>query len=257
VVVTGADLLKLFGADVANAPAGAPTAFAVVHLVGLSLAVVALGAGAWQFVRGGDLVAGGLAAGIVISLAAYMLTGHGQHAGDVREMVAVLPLGAALAGRVLGPPPAPPPRAWAAALIPALSVTGAVYLAALGYAAAQPPYLAQAQTLASWLEARGMTGGLGGYWQSNIVTVDSGGRVTVNCAWGGKGGAFVPCGWETKASDYDPATRRATFYVMQGGGSAAAQRSADRAFGSPRQVYHVAGYTVLAWDTNLLDRLGK
>ncbi len=40
--------------------------------------------------------------GIAVNLAAYMFTGHGQSTGNVREIAAVMPLGAALAGRVLG-----------------------------------------------------------------------------------------------------------------------------------------------------------
>ena len=252
-MVTGVDLLKLFGADVANAPTGAPTAFAILHLAGLGLAAWAFCAGLWQFLRGGDLVVGGLTVGIVVSLAAYLFTGHGQHAGDMREMVAVLPFGAALTGRVLGSPLLAAVRTRAGVvLIPVLSIVAIGYLAALGYAAAQPPHPVPDQALAGWLEARGMTEGLGGYWQSNIITVDSGGRVRVSCAWGGNG-AFVPCGWETRAADYDPLTRRATFYVLGAGSS---QAAVERAFGRPRRVYHVDGYTVLVWDANLLLRLG-
>ena len=33
------------------------------------------------------------------------------------------------------------------------------------------------------------------------------------------------------------------------------QLSAELTFGRPQRIYHADGYTVLVWDTNLLDKL--
>jgi hypothetical protein len=177
-----------------------------------------------------------------------MLTGHGQGVANVREIAAVMPLGAALAGRVLAGP------IRRLRLVPALSVVAVAYLLSLGYAAAQPPTPAPDQALAQWLAENQLRDGLSGYWQANIVTLDSAGRIKVSCAWGGNG-HLVPCGWETQDADYDPQRHRPTFYVLSDGGPHA-ETSLRYAFGPTQHVYHVAGYTVMVWDANLLGRLG-
>jgi len=245
--VAGQNLLDLFGADVFRARPGIEYAAAVVHLTGVLLVACAFLL-AVRHVAGSDLLVAGLAWGIAFNLAAYMLTGHGQGIANVREIAAVMPLGAALAGRVLASP------IRKLRLVPVLSVVAAAYLLSLGYAAAQPPTPAPDQALARWLAAHQLRDGLGGYWQANIVTLDSGGRIKVSCAWGGNG-SYVPCGWETQDADYDPQRYRPTFYVLSDGGQGA-EKSLKYAFGPAPRVYHVAGYTVMVWDANLLRRLG-
>ena len=73
-----------------------------------------------------------LATGIVINLAAYILSVRPVTWFDTREILVVLPFGAVLAGRLLAEPLA------RARLVPVLAGVLAGYVLALGYGAAQP-----------------------------------------------------------------------------------------------------------------------
>src|SRR5204863_9169774 len=88
-----------------------------------------------------------------------------------REMAAVLPLGAVLAGRLLGDRIAAWTRAARRWFAPVLSVLTVGYLAALGFGAAQAPATAGNEPLAGWLAAHGLTPGPARYWQANSTTV--------------------------------------------------------------------------------------
>lgn len=249
--VSAQDVLALFGADVVPAGSGAQLAAAVVHLAGVALVGWACCAAAVRLARGrlaadDELLVTGLLTGIVLNLAAYLFTGHGQSVSNVREIAAIMPFGAALAGRVLGARLLTA-RAWKLRLVPVLGVIAAGYLLALGYAAAQPPARSPYQALARWLGGHGLTDGLAGYWNANVTTLSGGGHVLVDCTWG-----RAPCTWETRGADYLPRSHRATFYIL---GNGADEASVERDFGQPRYVCRAAGFTVLVWDENMLTKL--
>jgi hypothetical protein len=192
-----------------------------------------------------------LVLGIAFSLAVYLVSAYGQSLGTQREIAAVMPLGAALAGRVLAGP-----VLRVRPLRPALAVAGAGYVLALVYGAAQGPATPANEPLAAWLSGHGLHDGLGGYWQANSTTLDSGGRVLVSFA-GLDGGRLAAASWETRQQDYDPRRRDATFVVAGGPmGVPGMAAAAERTFGPPLRVYHADGYTVLVWGSNLLWRLG-
>ncbi|MGC1755264.1 MAG: hypothetical protein WA805_19425, partial [Trebonia sp.] len=102
----GADFVHLsndapFGPQLGGLPVAVGAALAAVHLVGLALAV-------WGFFRAfryffdpGDLVSPVLATGIVINVAAFVSSIISAGIWDAREIVAVLPFGAVLAGRMV------------------------------------------------------------------------------------------------------------------------------------------------------------
>ena len=90
----------------------------------------------------------------------------------------MLPFGAVLAGRLLA---GPWPGRW---LRPVLAGLLACYVVALGYGMAQPAKFDSEQPVVAWLEAHHLTTGLGTYAESNVITMDSGGRVAVRTlAW--------------------------------------------------------------------------
>jgi hypothetical protein len=154
---------------------------------------------------------------------------------DTREIAALFPFGAVLAGRVFGP--------WLAAArlrAVALGLACACQLAALGYAVAQPPAADPARTLAGFLAARHLTCGLGTFGDGNISTLDSGGAVRLlPVSWLPPaptirpllnphpqrrlplplpGGVAVPRLYQSAASWYDPRTGFADFIVTGGAG---------------------------------------
>jgi hypothetical protein len=253
--VTFQAVLELFGANVFNATPALELVFAVLHMASAAVVIWALGLAAGRF-RSGDLLVPAFAVAIVLNVGAYMVTQYGQSLLDAREVAAVLPLGAVLAGRTLGDRFLAAERAARGWLRPALALVVAGYLAALGYCAAQPSVSPANQPLAAWLAAHRLGDGLAGYWQANSITLDSRGRVTVSAVTLAGNGGLAPYQWETDDSDYDPSLHDATFVVAGGlHPLIGAQAAAVHAFGPPRRVYHADGYTILVWNSNLLNKL--
>ena len=138
----GADFVHLsnnapFGPQLGGLPVAVGVALAAVHLVGLALAV-------WGFFRAfryffdpADLVSPVLATGIVINVAAYVPSIISAGIWDAREIVAVLPFGAVLAGRMVPPQLARLPRRVKQATAFVGVGVLACYLAGLGFGAAQ------------------------------------------------------------------------------------------------------------------------
>ena len=93
--------LNIFGANVVAAHSALELAFAVLHLAGVALAAWAACLAVLRFFRARDLLVPALAVAIVVNLAAFVHTA--QTLAATREIAAVLPLGAVLAGRLLAP----------------------------------------------------------------------------------------------------------------------------------------------------------
>ena len=259
--VTFQAVLELFGANVYNARPAIEAVFVWLHLVGVILVVGALILALGRLYRFQDLVVSVFAVAIVVNVGTYMFSSHALDILGAREIAAVLPLGAVLAGRVLAEPllalvqAAGRAKIWL--LLPALGVVAAGYLGTLAYGAAQPSAPPANQPLASWLAAHGLTNGLAGYWEANSTTLASGGRVQVSGVTVAPDGELVPYEWETDDADYNPALRDATFVVA--GGPAPlpwVQSAALRTFGRPEAIYGYDGYTIMVWGSNLLSRLG-
>jgi hypothetical protein len=251
--LAGEGLLGLYGADFSRLPLGPQTAIAAAHLVGLALAAWALGRALRRFFRCDDLLVQVLTLGILADLAAFAFSSLPRTIWDARQISAVLPFGAVLAGRLLAG------DLLRARLVPVLAVVLACYTAALGFDAAQPDVPAHDQSLADWLVAHHFTYGLSNYFEGNITTLDSGGRVhLVAVHWGAD--KSVPRAYQSEASWYDPQLHYANFVVNTGADQPPAViPSGDlrQAFGAPAKIYHDGPYTILVWNKNLLADLGR
>jgi hypothetical protein len=195
-----------------------------------------------------------MATGIVINLAAYMFSILPATWFDTREIPAVLSFGAVLAGRLLAGTLA------RARLKPVLAGVLACYAVALGYGAAQPSVTDGEHPVVGWLEAHHLRTGLGTYTESNIITLDSGGRVAVRTVSWQPTGA-VPRAYESQASWYDPGQSYANFIVSNtadGGNVSVIPRGDILALaGPPAQTYHYKTFTIMVWNHNLLADLGS
>ena len=299
--LTGWGILELYGANFTGVSGWVATLFAVAHLAGLALGIAGFAVALRRFLlprAEPDLVDSVLAVAIACNLALYVLSiepgtirGTGYNA---REIAAVLPLGAVLAGRVIGPKltrvigpkltghagcqaregretprvrseywtSSPAQTSRALLLSALLSAVLACYAAALGYGAAQPPVPPRNGVLADWLTAHHLRYGLAGV-AANITTVDSGGRVGLAVVAVSSGQVRARL-YQSKLAAYDPRLHDANFLVADvpadGAGYAPEQIPepvARRTFGPPTRVYHFHGYTVMVWDVNLLTRLGR
>ena len=251
--VTGEGLLALFGAK-PQGPAAA-LAFALLHLAGVALVAWAMVRVTRHFFSWPDMISQILLLAMVINVVAYVPSTLANATDlNAREFAVVLPFGAVLAGRTLAPGLGVGMRRWhrvaAAALL-------AGYAASLGYAAAQPSVPPANARLAEFLAAHHLTSGIGGYWESSVVTVGSDGAVTIRAVLPG---TLQPDLWEAKGSWYDPGPNRATFLVTDSAPGFfnhwQPNPAALTALGRPARTYHVGPYTVYVWNKNLLAGLG-
>ena len=265
--VVGRGLLMLFGADFLDYPVDLVL---VLHLVSVALVVVAVAVTGWHFPADVDLVAQLLLAGIVINLAVFIVSSNVSWLPTMREVDVVLPFGAALAGRQLGPRLADAlgrapgrSRAAAAGLAVALGLVGAGYAAGLVRQLTPRVPVSSQQRLAGWLAARHLDNGLGGYWQSAVIAPMSDGSVQVrqvDVDYRLNPSRLVRGVREDWAGWYDPTTETADFVVLAPSADSYPGFT-DRAaviatFGQPTATYHFDGYTILVWPgANLLAEL--
>jgi hypothetical protein len=246
-------LLILGGADFLGLRLSLSTAFIVLHVVGVCL----IGWGVWvaarRFLADRDLVAQLLVAGVAINLITYVVSTQAVTATSTREIAAVLPLAAALAGRLLAG------RLAAARLVPLLAIVALGYLAGMVHEVSQPAAPAQDQSLESWLAAHHLHTGLSGYWESNVVTLTSGNTVQIRQLALTRGGRLIPSPIESDWAWYDPAHNSANFVVLTRGVPGypgfTSRRTVLATFGPPAQTYRFGSYTVLVWHKNLLSDL--
>jgi hypothetical protein len=265
--VTGKGLLALFGALPEGTSLPAPaTAFALVHLAGVALVAWSMWRVARHFLSWPDMISQILLVAIVVNVVLYVPSTLADATDlNAREFAVVLPFGAVLAGRTLASGlrgraiaanDATEGPGWARWQQGLAAVLLAVYAASLGYAAAQPSVPAANTQLEAFLAAHHLTRGIGGYWESSVVTVTSGGAVVIRAVGPD---LLEPDMWESKFAWYDPATQRATFLVTDSASGffnhwqPAAKALAS--LGRPVRTYHVGTYTIYVWDKNLLADL--
>jgi hypothetical protein len=231
---------------------GTRTLLAAVHLVGLALAVWALGRVIRQFFGCGDLIAQILAVAILAQLVAYGISTLPYAGYQDHEIACVLPFGAVLAGRVLAD------RLTAARLLPALGVVACGYLVALGSGALQPQVPAHDQALVPWLRAHHLDAGFAAYADAGAVEIASGGTITMMVVEFHPDSVSRGTLFEEQASDFDPRLHDVNFVIStaQYGPQAFIQPSSPiRVFGKPARVYHVQDWTILVWNKNLLTEV--
>ncbi|HEY0934860.1 MAG TPA: hypothetical protein VGD91_14085, partial [Trebonia sp.] len=98
---------------------------------------------------------------------------------------------------------------------------------------------------------------------ASIVTLETGGAVTLRAVTAGPSGRLAAYRWNASAGWYDPAGPSATFLVLTAGrfvppaSSGLSARAAVSAFGRPARTEHYRGYLILVWPRgeNLLARL--
>ena len=192
-----------------------------------------------MFFRDADFVSQLLLAGIVANIAAYIPSTLADHTAlNTREIAPVLPFAAVLAGRMLGdrllsgplanvrlPRLARPGEAGTARTatggsgytlrvrllaVPLVALFG-WYSFALYHQADKPAAPNPLAPIAVFLEAHHLHYGLGGYWESSVLTVETGGDVTVRAV---TPACMQPYQWESKASWYDPSKHDANFLLL-------------------------------------------
>jgi hypothetical protein len=245
--LTVESVLTLFGADFFGLRFGLVAAVALLHLVGVILVAWAFCIAARRLASTRDRVIPILVVGIAIDLAAYAFSTQAFDLGAARDLAAVLPFGAVLAGRLI------PDRPAARTLLPALLAVLVGYTGVLAYHATRPAQPPPTQAVGTWLMANHLTDGIGNYWAANITTAATSGQVRVrpialSC------GRFAADVWESKKSWYEsPST--ATFLLLaltKGAGANGTAATATAQFGVPQRTARIGDYEVIVWNHDLL-----
>jgi hypothetical protein len=253
---------QIFGADYRGL-SGGPYYTALLHMVSVALVVLALLLLARRFFSGAALVDQVLAVAIVGNIALFVLTTAGSE--GPHEVADVAPFGAALAARMLAGPraagaraPGLPARRVRAVAYGAGIVVLAGYLGGLAHDAVQPAAPPAFARVASWLQAHHLRYGLGGYWESSIVTVQTGEQVRVRALLKATLGPDL---WLAKPAWYDPAAQQANFVVLSSvpgfKNNWEPRAVVAKVFGRPARVYNFGPYTVMVWDRNILSDLPR
>jgi hypothetical protein len=252
-------------------------ALGVLCMLATALGLVRV-AWTWRRASRADQV---LALVILINIVVYVLSPLAQPEG-YREIVAVLPCGAVLAARVLVPARlgiARPQgdgrlaafwRTRCASVAIAVAVLAA--LLPLSAAATRPsagPAIGPApfdgwgtptEPLTAWLEAHGYTYGVGSYWDSSVVSLQSGNQVQVRAISLGAGGngqgsvAREP-DWETNDLWYDAGLHDATFVVADLKIGSSSPADYEAIFGKPVATHQVDRWLIMDYRKNLLRQV--
>jgi hypothetical protein len=233
-------ILVLFGADFFGLSLTAAIV-PLMHLAGVALAGCAAGYATRRFWREADLTLQVLTASFLVVLIAFVF---GYRLG-AWEAVALLPIGAVLAGRLLTG------RLISARLLPALAAVLACYALFLAYDATRGAPFSPDQRVATWLTEHHLRYGLASYWEASSVTVDSDDYVQVRPVRTA-GERLVLTNWNAVASWYDPRLHDARFVIFRRCQGCLSLSSLRKIYGRPAHVYRVVHYLVLVWDKNLL-----
>jgi len=242
--VVGQGLLEMFGAyflpgQDSQYPIGRlGELIAVTHLVGVVLALWGACAIARRmFFRDADLISQLLLVGIVANIVAYVpSTLADATALNTREIAPVLPFAAVLAGRMLGDRvlttgPLTTVRLPRFVKPGTLGTAGASGTRSVGIRLVAVPLVLlfgwysfglfrQADTpaaptplasVAAYLEQHHLRYGVAGYWDASVLTVETGGAVTVRAV---TSSCLQPYKWESKQSWYDPKQHSANFILL-------------------------------------------
>jgi hypothetical protein len=252
---------QIFGADYRGLTGG-PYYIALLHMVSLALVALGLLIAARRFFSGATLVDQVMAVAIVANLVLFVVTSAGSE--GPHEIAVVAPFGAALAARMLAGPQASRTRAQSGPARRARAVAyaaGAVvllgYLGGLAHEAAQPASPLPTAQVASWLHNHHLRYGLGGYWESSIVTVQTDGQVKIRALLKKTMGADL---WQAKPAWYDPAGQQANFIVLSSAPGYLywePRTLIAKYFGHPARQYNVGPFTVMVWDRNLLPSIPR
>ena len=260
-----------------NVAAGVPLtgfteALAVSRLACVAVAAAGAAVAARRFFRpDADLVSQLLLAGLVLNLVAYIPSSLADASAlNAREIAPVLPFAAVLAARTLGGRLAAPltglgqGRRRDRVLAAGLAALSAWYCLGLLVVAREPAAPDPFARLEAYLEERHLSSGIGGYWDASVITVGTGGAVTIRAV---TAGCLQPYAWESSHAWYDPAAASATFLLTADGTgyfgrwlvSPAAASGLARLLppGQPAVASPGGGYQVRVYQGNVLAALPR
>jgi hypothetical protein len=242
------NVLLVYGADFFGVVFGQSAWVALLHLTGVVLVFWALAAVIRRFLAEDDQVTQMLAVAFVVVLTAYVFGVK----PDPNEVVGLLPIGAVLAGRVLGR------KVIELRLVPVLAVLFVTFAVFLGANVTWPTQVNPNRKVAFWLERHHLTYGLAGYWNASAITVETGGNVKVRPVRTYQT-SIVTTNVQTNSTWYDPNQHYASFVIWtphnRCGDVCLTKWGLKNAFGPPARVVDLGQYQILIYHWNLLTSI--
>lgn len=237
-----------FGAYLPDMQTPLDIGVAVIRLVGLALAIAAV---VFALRLTGDRVNQILAVAICVNCVAFVASTLPTDLLSARQVSVVLPLGAALAGRVMGPRLEKLQKFRPQPVLAGILV---LFVGVFAWHALQPPRPEPKREMVAWLESRGLTHGLGSYWNANDLTLMAQNRIIVAPIIGAD---FIKAyRWESKVEWYDPAKHQARFIIIDVKRPAfGSVETAVQKFGPPVETRTFEQFAILIYDKNLLEDL--
>lgn len=191
-----------------------------------------------------------LVLGIVIDLISYLFSNQPINIESTRYLLPIIIYGAILAGRLEIPD--------FKGNIHKIIIMGIclVYLISFLPRLSAPIPFAKEVELVHFLEANNLEDGYGAYWNSHIVTVESNNDIKVRpVVWNGSD--IAPFNWLSSEKWYtDENTARFLVFDSSNWGNVNLD-NAKKTFGKPAGVYKVEDYTILVWNYNISQKLGR
>jgi hypothetical protein len=242
------NVFLVFGSDFFGQVFGRSVVVAIIHLVGVVLVAWALAHVIRRFYVEDDQIVQMLAVAFVVVLAAYIFGTK----PDSNEIVGLLPIGAVLAGRVLGA------KVISNRLVPALAVVFVACSVLLLHNATSKAHFNPNQRVATWLHRHHLNYGLAGFWNASSITLETSGNVKVRPVRTYQD-TVVAANFESNSTWYDPSKHYANFLVWTNSPSCGdlclTRRGWMSAFGAPASIHHVGQYWVLVYNKNLLPNV--
>ncbi len=248
-------LILLFGGDFFGRAAAQPlTILSFIRFAALVFVVYCVISVVWKFMTGGDtdwistVLAIGATADVAMCLFSESFDVPAQ--GHERFLVPAVIFGAVISGRTLSDlSPAFRREGWAAL---AVMVAASVVLSTTTWMRVQRTESPFAQ-LGNWLEQQGLHHGYGPYWDADIVTVETSGRVRMRAVKFAQG-RVSPLDWLSSPKWYSEPGDGRTFLAWDEPaakleGLSLADAVTD--WGKPAQVYNLGLFKVAVWDRDI------
>ncbi len=182
-------------------------------------------------------------------LITFVVVSSGPGVNNARYLIPAVVFGSILGARIVGRAAASI-RGTRTAI--AAASTGLVMVAAFALGPFEVIHSSRpsrpAAGLTAFLEQKGLRDGLGDYWSSSIVTVESREKVVVRPVVADDGDSIVRDNRQSDASWYSGRKFQFLVYNSVGPGDGVDLASASATFGKPTHTYDVGTYRLLVWD---------
>ena len=186
-----------------------------------------------------------LTLGVAATLAFFVWSTLSNDQHYVRYLAGVVIFGSVLTGRTVA-------MAWGTSIvrpliIGALVIFGGLYATATLLINVHPAAPAAASDLSAFLERHHLTQGIGGYWDSSVTTVQSGGAVTIRAVTVDPQGRIVRYTHQSSDAWYDGVPFQFLVYDDNLPELVKTDQPAVATFGAVQQSYTVGHYRILTW----------